>query len=78
MTCTHWWVIATPTAPTSSARCKRCGAERVFANWEPQEYSMPITKGSAKTHRKRKMNDRISRDVAEASKREEVMPNAQH
>jgi len=30
--CTHYWMIESPTRPTSRGVCKLCGAEREFRN----------------------------------------------
>jgi hypothetical protein len=30
--CAHWWQIETPNGETSAGTCKRCGAQRTFAN----------------------------------------------
>ena len=38
MTCAHHWVIAEPNGATSRGRCKRCGAEKDFANSEEHTY----------------------------------------
>jgi len=31
--CTHYWMIESPTRPTSRGVCKLCGAEREFRNF---------------------------------------------
>jgi len=33
--CTHYWMIESPTGPTSRGVCKLCGAEREFRNNVP-------------------------------------------
>jgi len=33
--CQHHWIIASPHGPTSTGRCKLCGASREFRNSEP-------------------------------------------
>ena len=33
--CAHYWMIESPTRPTSRGVCKLCGAEREFRNLVP-------------------------------------------
>lgn len=32
MNCPHFWLCAPPYGPVSTARCKRCGVVKTFAN----------------------------------------------
>ena len=34
-TCSHYWIIESPTGPTSAGKCKLCGAVCEFANYVP-------------------------------------------
>ena len=36
-TCVHHWLIEEANGPTSNGRCKKCGAERTFPNWRPND-----------------------------------------
>ena len=47
--CVHWWQIEPPNGPTSTGRCKRCGAEKDFANSE--EHSSWQQDGQARRQR---------------------------
>lgn len=33
--CIHHWRISEPDGPTSEGWCLRCGANRLFYNWDP-------------------------------------------
>lgn len=35
--CTHYWIIESPMGPTSTGKCKFCGAVSDFRNYVPYE-----------------------------------------
>lgn len=37
-TCPHYWVIDTPSGPTSRGECQRCGEVREFKNFDENDY----------------------------------------
>lgn len=41
MTCIHHWLVAPPTAPTSEAVCKLCGAQKTLSNYYIGELVSP-------------------------------------
>jgi len=37
--CAHHWIIESPKGATSLGRCKKCNAEKRFANWVEDYYT---------------------------------------
>ena len=44
----HHWIIDSPNGPTSEGRCKSCGAEKDFINYDLADAPAPISWRSAK------------------------------
>ena len=57
--CVHHWVVESPAGPTSTGRCKRCGEEREFGNWDAPRYTAAGRLLSMHIHRQpRQLDDR--------------------
>lgn len=40
MSCTHRWILETPSGPDTAARCRLCGEERSFPTTLPDRKGM--------------------------------------
>ena len=43
MTCTHHWLLDTPSGPWTSGRCKLCGEIREFPSWETDPTAIALS-----------------------------------